>query len=127
VVYFSLKHLYNFIFLLSLSGRNLEGIHFAMEFLETWQKKQSGNEINYQSLNAAGKDVIVIGGGDTGCDCIATSLRHVSVVFQNHLCCYTYIKCYAHISRKTQIHYNNNMFTHTCLPKTNIYRLIENS
>ena len=49
-----------------------------MSFLETWQKKQSGNELDYLKLFAEGKDVIIVGGGDTGCDCIATSLRQVS-------------------------------------------------
>ena len=58
---------------LPIPGRNLKGIEFAMTFLETWQKKQmSGSE---PRITAEGKDVIVIGGGDTGCDCIATSLR----------------------------------------------------
>ncbi|ODN06304.1 Glutamate synthase [NADH], amyloplastic [Orchesella cincta] len=60
---------------LPIPGRQLEGIHFAMNFLETWQKKQMGNSINHVPMSAEGKDVIVIGGGDTGCDCIATSLR----------------------------------------------------
>lgn len=45
-----------------------------MEFLESWQKKQLGATNN--GPNAKDKNVIVIGGGDTGCDCIATSLRH---------------------------------------------------
>ncbi|XP_060602982.1 uncharacterized protein LOC132756035 [Ruditapes philippinarum] len=61
---------------LPIPGRQLEGIHFAMTFLETWQKKQEGNELDYLKVFAKDKDVIVIGGGDTGCDCIATSLRH---------------------------------------------------
>ena len=51
------------------------GIHFAMEFLQTWQQKQHGDEIDHLPLSAAGLDVIVVGGGDTGCDCIGTSLR----------------------------------------------------
>ncbi|XP_066254056.1 uncharacterized protein [Euwallacea similis] len=58
---------------LPLPGRQLNGIHFAMEFLETWQKKQLG--VNRDGPHAKDKHVIVIGGGDTGCDCIATSLR----------------------------------------------------
>ncbi|CAB0001855.1 unnamed protein product [Nesidiocoris tenuis] len=58
---------------LPIPGRQLNGIHFAMAFLESWQKKQMGNTIN--PLLAKDKDVIIIGGGDTGCDCIATSLR----------------------------------------------------
>lgn len=60
---------------LPIPGRDLNGIYFAMSFLETWQKHQLGNKIDYSSINADGKDVIIIGGGDTGCDCIATSLR----------------------------------------------------
>ena len=65
------------LFGLSIPGRNLEGIHYAMTFLETWQKKQHGNNLDYLKWYAKDKDVIVIGGGDTGCDCIATSLRQV--------------------------------------------------
>lgn len=60
---------------LPIPGRQLDGIYFAMSFLETWQKKQMGNEITLGGLSAKDKDVVVIGGGDTGCDCIATSLR----------------------------------------------------
>ncbi|XP_022899925.2 uncharacterized protein [Onthophagus taurus] len=59
---------------LPIPGRQLGGIHFAMEFLESWQKRQLGT--NQPGPHAKDKDVIVIGGGDTGCDCIATSLRH---------------------------------------------------
>ncbi|KAL3282591.1 hypothetical protein HHI36_005767 [Cryptolaemus montrouzieri] len=58
---------------LPLQGRQLGGIHFAMEFLESWQKKQLG--ANHDGPLAKDKNVIIIGGGDTGCDCIATSLR----------------------------------------------------
>lgn len=59
---------------LPLPKRNeLKGIHFAMEFLESGQKKQLGG--TKENISATGKDVLVIGGGDTGCDCIATSLR----------------------------------------------------
>lgn len=57
-----------------IPGRQLTGIYFAMAFLESWQKKQMGNE-NVAPISAKDKNVIVIGGGDTGCDCIATSLR----------------------------------------------------
>jgi glutamate synthase (NADPH/NADH) len=49
-----------------------------MSFLETWQKVQQGNEMEYLKLYAKDKDVVIIGGGDTGCDCIATSLRQVN-------------------------------------------------
>ncbi|XP_076062641.1 uncharacterized protein LOC143037891 [Oratosquilla oratoria] len=58
-----------------IPGRQLDGIHFAMSFLETWQKKQMGNNIDHLTISAKDKHVIVLGGGDTGCDCIATSLR----------------------------------------------------
>ena len=62
-------------------GRQLEGIHFAMAFLENWQKKQAGIEKDdYLKMVAEGKDVIIIGGGDTGVDCIATSLRQVHML-----------------------------------------------
>ncbi|CAG9560728.1 unnamed protein product [Danaus chrysippus] len=61
---------------LPLSGRQLGGIHFAMEFLEGWQKKQAGGGTGkLPALSAKDKNVLIIGGGDTGCDCIATSLR----------------------------------------------------
>ena len=61
------------------TGRSFEGIQFAMNFLETWQQKQEGTDKpqGVPGLSAAGKHVVVIGGGDTGCDCIATSLRQV--------------------------------------------------
>ena len=62
---------------LSIPGRNLDGIHFAMEFLQKNTKSLLDSKLmddNY--LSAKGKDVIVIGGGDTGTDCIGTSLRH---------------------------------------------------
>lgn len=58
---------------LNLPNRDLKGIHFAMEFLEGSQKKLLGTR--QDCISAEGKDVLVIGGGDTGCDCIATSLR----------------------------------------------------
>uniref|UniRef100_A0A023EWE8 glutamate synthase (NADH) n=1 Tax=Aedes albopictus TaxID=7160 RepID=A0A023EWE8_AEDAL len=58
---------------LNLPNRDLKGIYFAMEFLEASQKKLLGSRPDW--ISAEGKDVLVIGGGDTGCDCIATSLR----------------------------------------------------
>jgi len=61
---------------LPIPGRQLSGIHFAMSFLESWQKAQLGAPKKVELL-AKDKHVIVIGGGDTGCDCIATSLRQV--------------------------------------------------
>ena len=61
---------------LPIEGRQLKGVHFAMEFLQAntqavLNKRQNGNYIS-----AAGKNVVVIGGGDTGTDCVGTSLRH---------------------------------------------------
>ncbi|XP_033635249.1 putative glutamate synthase [NADPH] [Asterias rubens] len=58
---------------LPIKGRNLDGIHFAMDFLGAWQKRQMGNDNVF--LDAKDKDIIIIGGGDTGVDCIGTSLR----------------------------------------------------
>jgi glutamate synthase (NADPH/NADH) small chain len=62
---------------LPVKGRELKGIHFAMDFLtEHTRSLLDSNLENGQYINAAGKKVIVIGGGDTGTDCIGTSLRH---------------------------------------------------
>lgn len=59
---------------LSIEGRSLKGIHFAMEFLTANTKAiLNGGE---DFISADGKDVIIIGGGDTGTDCVGTSLRH---------------------------------------------------
>lgn len=64
---------------LNIPGRELNGIHFAMSFLETWQKQQmmaqSSNQLQKPTISAESKRVIVIGGGDTGCDCIGTAMR----------------------------------------------------
>ena len=56
-------------------GRDLDGIHFAMEFLPQQNKVNAGDKLKGQ-LRADGKHVIVIGGGDTGSDCVGTSNRH---------------------------------------------------
>jgi glutamate synthase (NADPH/NADH) small chain len=70
---------------LSIEGRDLKGIHFAVEFLHGNTKNlrdrkhgdtQSYGAFSYPFVSAEGKDVIVIGGGDTGTDCVGTSLRH---------------------------------------------------
>eukprot|EP00588_Corethron_pennatum_P010761 CAMPEP_0194279984 /NCGR_PEP_ID=MMETSP0169-20130528/14980_1 /TAXON_ID=218684 /ORGANISM="Corethron pennatum, Strain L29A3" /LENGTH=588 /DNA_ID=CAMNT_0039024521 /DNA_START=189 /DNA_END=1955 /DNA_ORIENTATION=- len=69
---------------LPIPGRELKGVYFAMEFLTKNQKrllltKEGKLESSWEKENfitAAGKDVIVIGGGDTGTDCIGTSMRH---------------------------------------------------
>jgi len=61
---------------LPIEGRNLKGIHFAMEFLQTNTQNLLDAHNNGHTISAAGKNVIVIGGGDTGTDCVATSMRH---------------------------------------------------
>ncbi|MEJ8837950.1 glutamate synthase subunit beta [Ramlibacter sp. AN1133] len=60
---------------LPVPGRDLDGIHFAMEFLPQQNKVNAGDKVKGQ-ISAAGKHVIVIGGGDTGSDCVGTSNRH---------------------------------------------------
>ncbi|MBC7446216.1 MAG: glutamate synthase subunit beta [Polaromonas sp.] len=60
---------------LAVPGRELDGVHFAMEFLPLQNKVNAGDKVKGQLL-AAGKHVIVIGGGDTGSDCVGTSNRH---------------------------------------------------
>jgi len=59
---------------LPVPGRQLEGVHFALEFLVPQNKEVAGD--NKNPISAAGKHVIVIGGGDTGSDCVGTSNRH---------------------------------------------------
>lgn len=71
---------------LQVEGRALQGIHFAMEFLhgntqnllkqQNHRNGQSDNGFSYPFISAKGRDVIVIGGGDTGTDCVGTALRH---------------------------------------------------
>ena len=64
-------------FLAKTSGRGLNGIHMAMEFLHKNTKSLCDSELadgNY--ISAKGKNVVVIGGGDTGTDCVGTSIRH---------------------------------------------------
>jgi len=60
---------------LPVTGRELDGIHFAMEFLPQQNKVNAGDKLKGQ-LRADGKHVVVIGGGDTGSDCVGTSNRH---------------------------------------------------
>jgi glutamate synthase (NADPH) small chain len=60
---------------LPVPGRELSGIHFAMEFLPQQNRINAGDKLKDQ-LRADGKHVIVIGGGDTGSDCVGTSIRH---------------------------------------------------
>jgi glutamate synthase (NADPH/NADH) small chain len=60
---------------LPVPGRDLDGIHFAMEFLPQQNRINAGGKVKDQ-IRADGKHVIVIGGGDTGSDCVGTSNRH---------------------------------------------------
>ena len=62
---------------LPIPGRELGGVHFAMEFLHKNTKSLLDSNLqDAQFISAAGQDVIVIGGGDTGTDCVGTSMRH---------------------------------------------------
>lgn len=62
---------------LNIPGRDLEGVHFAMDFLEQNNRRIAGDVIpSEETIMATGKNVVVIGGGDTGSDCVGTSNRH---------------------------------------------------
>ncbi len=61
---------------LPIEGRNLKGIYFAVSFLTANTKSLLDGRKNGNFVSAEGKDIIVIGGGDTGTDCVATSMRH---------------------------------------------------
>ena len=61
---------------LPIEGRQLKGIHFAMDFLTANTKNLLDQHKNGDFIDATGKDVVVIGGGDTGTDCVGTSIRH---------------------------------------------------
>ena len=60
---------------LPVPGRELDGVHFAMDFLPSQNKVVAGDKVK-QQITATGKHVVVIGGGDTGSDCVGTSNRH---------------------------------------------------
>jgi glutamate synthase (NADPH/NADH) small chain len=62
---------------LPIPGRDLNGIHFAMEFLPLQNRRVAGDD-GIPDLFASGKHVVVIGGGDTGSDCVGTSNRHAA-------------------------------------------------
>ena len=74
---------------LNIPGRELNGVHFAMEFLKQQNKRVANKEpfananiesnIYPEAISAAGKNVVVIGGGDTGSDCVGTSNRHGAI------------------------------------------------
>lgn len=62
---------------LAIPGRELDGVHFAMEFLPQQNKRVAGDELDPdKDILATGRHVIVLGGGDTGSDCVGTSHRH---------------------------------------------------
>jgi len=62
---------------LPITGRELDGVHFAMDFLKSNSKRVQGIDVpEAEFIDASGKNVVVIGGGDTGSDCIGTSTRH---------------------------------------------------
>lgn len=61
---------------LNIPGRDLKGVHFAMEFLKQQNKRVAEIPFKEEDIFATGKNVIVIGGGDTGSDCVGTSNRH---------------------------------------------------
>ena len=65
---------------LPIPGRELKGVHFAMEFLPQQNKRNAGDLLSdINAINAEGRHVLVIGGGDTGSDCIGTSIRQGAV------------------------------------------------
>src|SRR5690606_15403230 len=61
---------------LNIPGRELKGVHFAMEFLKQQNKRVGNSPFSEEEILATGKNVLVIGGGDTGSDCVGTSNRH---------------------------------------------------
>jgi glutamate synthase (NADPH/NADH) small chain len=67
---------------LPVPGRELRGIHFAMEFLPQQNKVVAGDAVKNQIM-ATGKRVVILGGGDTGSDCLGTSNRHGAVSVHN--------------------------------------------
>jgi glutamate synthase (NADPH/NADH) small chain len=61
---------------LPIEGRNLKGVHFAMEYLTANTKAVLNGDAGKAPIHGGGKDVVVIGGGDTGTDCVGTAMRH---------------------------------------------------
>ncbi len=61
---------------LPVEGRDLNGVHYAMEFLTQQNRRNADETIDADDILASGKNVLVIGGGDTGSDCVGTSIRH---------------------------------------------------
>lgn len=60
---------------LDIPGRDLDGIHFAMDFLTQQNRRVAGKIVYGPEISAAGKNVVILGGGDTGSDCHGTSIR----------------------------------------------------
>jgi glutamate synthase (NADPH/NADH) small chain len=61
---------------LPIEGRTLKGVHFAMEYLTVNTQALLNGGADHSPIHARGKDVVVIGGGDTGTDCVGTAMRH---------------------------------------------------
>lgn len=61
---------------LAIPGRQLKGVHFAMDFLTQQNQRVAGKKVAGEEIFAINKNVLVIGGGDTGSDCVGTSNRH---------------------------------------------------
>ncbi|PPJ40382.1 glutamate synthase, partial [Pseudoxanthomonas sp. KAs_5_3] len=64
---------------LSIPGRHFKGVHYAMDFLKQQNKRVSNLPVIGEDIMATGKNVVVIGGGDTGSDCVGTSNRHGAI------------------------------------------------
>lgn len=64
---------------LAIPGRDLKGVHYAMEFLKQQNKRVSKRDVAEENIFATAKNVVVIGGGDTGSDCVGTSNRQGAV------------------------------------------------
>ena len=65
---------------LAIEGRGLRGVHFAMNYLPQQNRRVSGEPLgDVEPILATGKQVVVIGGGDTGSDCIGTAFRQGAV------------------------------------------------
>ena len=66
---------------LDVPGRELEGVHLAMEYLSQQNKVLSGEAISVEDrIEAEGKRVVILGGGDTGADCLGTAIRQLSLI-----------------------------------------------
>lgn len=68
---------------LPIKGNKLKGVHQAMDFLKQQNKRVEGSPVEENEISAKGKHVIVIGGGDTGSDCIGTSIRQGALSVKN--------------------------------------------